>query len=540
MIKYIYTILFILHFFVCTATSGILSKKVQVIFNDEYKSTIKLQQVKSTDYISLRDIANLCNAKLSWYRISGKVIFSVNIHQICFYFNSNKAVVDTKRITLPKATFLTQKDLYVPVEFFLSKEFSKLSDYKIQFDSNSSILFIEKVVNMFSPRIYTEKSLTKVSIELLEKLPYDMRQKSDKEYLFTLYKAKAVPEKIDFENNYIKQIEIVSKDDKVTCKLKLNLLNLNIKHYYKENPIRLIIEIFPPAFTPAPIEVAKLLPSTTPTITVTPITAPASATATDLEARPEPNSTISSTTMISPSLTALPASTRSIRIVLDPGHGGEDPGAVGPNSTKEKDINLAIAKELARLLKEDNYEVFLTREDDVFVPLVDRTQFANDKKADVFVSIHCNASIKKDTRGFEIYFLSETASDPEAEAVAARENAVIKLEKKPTKKQEHLQQLLWSMVVNEFMNEASELCSFITQEVTRRQKIENRGIKQAGFYVLRGAQMPAVLVECDFISHKTVELKLRSLKVQKQFADSIYSGIKQYVDRKNLLANKKL
>lgn len=221
-------------------------------------------------------------------------------------------------------------------------------------------------------------------------------------------------------------------------------------------------------------------------------------------------------------------------ILIDAGHGGHDPGAVGPNGTKEKDVNLAIALALKNLFNKDkNYKVILTREDDTFIPLSERTNIANKNKVDLFISVHNNANIKREMSGFEIYFLSENASDSEAAATAALENSVISLEDKPKGQKAVLQNMLWSMTVNEFINESSELASFISGETPRRLKTINRGIKQANFYVLRGAQMPAVLVEGAFISNYSEEAKLNTRNFQLAIADSIYEGVKKYYARKN-------
>ncbi len=226
-------------------------------------------------------------------------------------------------------------------------------------------------------------------------------------------------------------------------------------------------------------------------------------------------------------------------IIIDPGHGGADPGAVGPDGICEKDVTLSIAKKLKKLLDENgSYETILTRTDDVFIPLVERTNLANEKKADIFVSVHCNASLNKDASGFEIYFLSENASDSEAQATAMLENSVVKLEGKPSEKQMKLQELLWSMTVNEFINESSELSSFIAEEVTHNEKTENRGVKQAGFFVLRGARMPAVLVEAAFISNKKEESNLNKRRFQNEIANFIYNGIKRYEARKSQIEQK--
>ena len=214
-------------------------------------------------------------------------------------------------------------------------------------------------------------------------------------------------------------------------------------------------------------------------------------------------------------------------IILDPGHGGKDPGAIGPHGLKEKDVVLKISKRLAaELEKKLDVNVYLTREDDRFVSLAERTKFANEKKADLFISIHANASLRPESEGFEIFFLSEKATDISAQTVANLENSVLALEDE--KKQSEVGKILWSMVVNEHINESSELCGFILDAVEKTADIENRGVKQAGFYVLRGAEMPAVLVELAFISNPKEEKILKSKKFHKRMVSALCQGIENY------------
>ncbi|MFQ5866833.1 MAG: N-acetylmuramoyl-L-alanine amidase [bacterium] len=216
-------------------------------------------------------------------------------------------------------------------------------------------------------------------------------------------------------------------------------------------------------------------------------------------------------------------------IVIDPGHGGKDPGAIGPWGTKEKDVVLKIARKLAKELHRNlKTRVVLTRYHDIFLPLAERTAIANREKADLFISVHCNASLKSRTQGFEVYFLSEEASDEEAQAVANMENAVMALEEKKEKGNE-LSSILWSLAMNEFMNESCELSGLVSSEVDSHLRIvDNRGVKQAGFRVLRGAKMPAILVEVGFISNRSEARKLRSSKFQKKLVESICAGVRNY------------
>lgn len=220
-------------------------------------------------------------------------------------------------------------------------------------------------------------------------------------------------------------------------------------------------------------------------------------------------------------------------VVIDPGHGGKDPGAIGVGGVKEKDVVLSIALKLRDMLKKtEGITVYLTREKDVFIPLQDRTKFANDKKADLFISIHAdaisgNAQRKKITRGYKVYFLSQ-AKNEEDKLVAMRENAVIKLEDRP-QNYSSLQNVLIDLAGNEYLKESQDLCILLDQKFDSglKKKIPklHLGVGQANFWVLNGAYMPSVLIEVGFLSNATEEKLLADNVFQKSIASSIYDAI---------------
>ncbi len=218
-------------------------------------------------------------------------------------------------------------------------------------------------------------------------------------------------------------------------------------------------------------------------------------------------------------------------IVLDPGHGGIDLGAVGRKHLQEKEANLAIAKALKKKLENYGLRVLLTRPDDRFVALSERTRFANDQKADLFISIHCNSSANsKKANGFETYFLSDAKTDWER-AVLTRENSAMQYEDanidSVTKDDVNL--ILADLSQNENLKESYALALEIQTAGVDVLKDVDRGVKQAGFYVLRGNFMPAVLVECGFLSNLAEEKKLNSGKYRESVAQAIFLGIVNYI-----------
>jgi N-acetylmuramoyl-L-alanine amidase len=214
-------------------------------------------------------------------------------------------------------------------------------------------------------------------------------------------------------------------------------------------------------------------------------------------------------------------------VVIDPGHGGENPGARGPGGTVEKDIALAIARRLrSELVNARGLQVFLTRDKDVDMELDDRTAIANNYKADLFVSIHANASRARGAKGSEVYFLSYQASDDDSRRIAQLEGAAEPLPGASVGSD--LALILWDMAQAEHLEESSALASRIQEELAVVTGSEGRGVKQAPFRVLVGAAMPAVLVEIAFISNPDEEKLLASETYQAKIAASLARGIERY------------
>jgi N-acetylmuramoyl-L-alanine amidase len=215
-------------------------------------------------------------------------------------------------------------------------------------------------------------------------------------------------------------------------------------------------------------------------------------------------------------------------VVIDPGHGGAEVGAQGPSGTLEKDVTLAIARKLrAALVNTLGLQAFLTRDRDLEVPLDDRAAVANNYKADLFVSIHANASRASGAKGSEVYFLSYQASDDESRRIAAMEGGAI-----PTVAQAPVASdvalILWDMAQAEHLEESSTLASRIQEELAGVTGSGGRGVKQAPFRVLVGANMPAVLVEVAFISNAEEEKQLNSDAYQSSIAAALLRGIARY------------
>ena len=215
-------------------------------------------------------------------------------------------------------------------------------------------------------------------------------------------------------------------------------------------------------------------------------------------------------------------------IIIDPGHGGKDPGSVGYKGTKEKDIVLDVSKRLARKIQKNlRVKTILTRDEDVFVRLQDRTKFANANEGDLFISIHVNSNESKKPYGFETYLL-KPGRNQEAINVALRENSVIELEGNKFEQLTDEQLIQATIAQSGFVQYSEKFAALVQEEIDKRVQSRNRGVKQAGFYVLMGASMPNVLIELGYISNPNEEKKLNSSSYRDMLATSIYYAILEY------------
>ncbi len=224
------------------------------------------------------------------------------------------------------------------------------------------------------------------------------------------------------------------------------------------------------------------------------------------------------------------------RIVIDAGHGGHDTGTIGPHGLMEKDLCLDVALKLGKEIEEKlpGAEVIYTRKDDTYIPLEQRTQIANDAKADLFISVHANSSHDQAARGIETYYLN-FATSAESMEVASRENALSQ------ESLHDLQDIIKKIARNEKVEESKELANDIQDSLTHRlqlvnQNERNRGVKKAPFVVLIGANMPSVLSEISFISNPNDEKLLRKTDQRQRVADGLYRGIASYLESLNSLS----
>ena len=346
-------------------------------------------------------------------------------------------------------------------------------------------------VEIHNIRYHTHPSFTRIVVDIgkLREYVFSELLSPDRVYI-DIYQVKLNPilhsKTFLVENDYLKQIRIAQKTPStVRVVADLDFKKAYFRVWHLPDPFRIIIDIYPSKL-PRPPQPAK-----------------------------------SGSSMIRQLALGIQ------RVVIDPGHGGQDPGCIGKSGLMEKKIVLDVAERLKKILEsKENLEVIMTRETDIFLDPESRTVIANQKQADLFISIHANASRNRKLRGIESFYLN-FSQDPSVIETAARENAT------STKNIGEMKEIIEKIVQNTKISESKELAEYIQNNLVKclSQKYSNvksLGVKGGPFWVLIGGEMPSILVEISFLSNSTEESRLKSPQYRQRIAQGIYEGIMEY------------
>ncbi len=417
----------------------------------------------------------------------GSATLSYRKREVGLYNKRSLASVQGDLRLLSAPVLLDEGHWLVPVDS-IPRLLGPLLDLKVEWRAAPRVLLIGNVV---VPRVTVSTFVTgdtaRVVLEASEKVPFRVEQQEGRVAVSIPRDILDVPfQQQRLAGGIVEAVQFLGGRDNVFA-ITLGRRFQRVTAVEQEAPFRLVLD-----FQGPPMPVAKA-PAAAPAPRPTPV--------------PEP-----------PSVST---------VVIDPGHGGEEVGARGPGGTLEKDVTLAIARKLrAQIVGQLGLQVFLTRDQDAEMGLDERTAIANNYKADLFVSIHANASRAKGARGAEVYFLSYQATDEEGRRIAQLEGEAIPAGSSGVGSD--LALILWDMAQAEHLEESSSLASRIQEELAVVTGSEGRGVKQAPFRVLVGAGMPAVLVEVAFISNPDEEKYLASEPYQSKVASALTRGIARF------------
>lgn len=499
------------------------AEEIAVVVSGKAQEAAESYRAGGKAYIDAKRVGALYGGQVYWYAVSGRVQLSLRGRTLQLVAGSDKALTGDRELKMKDPVIVRASRAFVPLSFLTGAEFASWSGHQTRYDERTKTLLVEKSGTVGSPRAFSYKGHTRITLELASGASYRATARGTGGVdLVVDFGVAEGDDKASVDDGVVESYSLRQEAKLVRLSVRFAETGQRWRVSELSDPRRAVLDIYAPgaALPEPPAVAAEEAPKEPPKAAVAAPAAPAPAAKPAVKARAEEPKA---------------APKRRRLIVIDPGHGGKDPGATGVRGTREKDVNLAAALELSRVLKErGDFDVQLTREEDVFLPLSERSEFANSRDADLFVSLHCNAAGNKRESGFEVYSVSETASDPAAEALAASENAVLELEGK-NPQDEMAKMILLAMTKTEMINESVAFSALSAKAIAKRVDIEARGAKQAGFYVLRGTHAPAILVEMAFVSHAKDEAKLTSRRFRRTMAEGVAAGIAEYAKRQGWL-----
>jgi N-acetylmuramoyl-L-alanine amidase len=407
---------------------------------------------------------------------------SLNGVEVSFATDSRYIIIRDDLVELPEAPTVIDSRPYVPWQFF-QVFLRRAQGVDVAWDPVGLTLEAKPLARAAvtaTASVVDLDGLTKIVIQLSEKAEYTIKRERGFYVVQVNAMVRSTAPELPVDNPLVTRLEF--REDQIRIALKSEQVTGN--SYRLENPFRIVIDLQ---------QGVALQPGALP-----------------------------------PSLKLAPVEQPGVRtIVIDPGHGGKETGAIGPAGTMEKDVVLTVSRRLAAILERRlNARVILTRTTDDSLTLDDRTAIANQYRADLFISVHLNASVVRDARGTETYFLSLEASDELARRAAERENASPSASRAAGGAD--LRLILWDLAQQEYLRESSRLAELIQNEMNVLAGIRGRGVKQAPFKVLVGATMPAALVEIGFVSNPEEEARLASEEFQNRIAETLATAIERY------------
>ncbi|MBI5596311.1 MAG: N-acetylmuramoyl-L-alanine amidase [Elusimicrobia bacterium] len=512
--------------------------EIEVVKGGKYWGTVDSYAVGDDLYLGLKEAAKVYGAQLYWYAVKGQVTLTLRGRPVAFTEDSVDVSVDGRPVKLPRPLLVRVGRAFVPVEFFSDPACAEVAGLETKFNPKTRLMLVDQRSNVGPLRWFTYPDHTRVVLELGEGLRFESGPREVGGYQVGIPNGVIDwSERIDVGDGVLDAVHLTQDARQARLELSFQQGADGVVQKEFSEPRRLVIDVRRrpgSARDSAPLG-ATLPDAPLPAKPAEPkvVLKPAAPKALPAEAaKPAPPQAVE-TPKAAPAPAKPKAPERPLyRIAVDAGHGGKDGGTTGRRGTLEKDINLAAAMELAKLLQEEGrFEVNLVRQTDVFVKLGERSKMANEAGADLFISMHSNAHPSRAESGFEVYALAERASDPDAERLAEFENSVLELEGVEGKDAETA--ILVQLGRTEDMNLGLELAGLVQKQLASRVDLPNRGVKQAAFYILRNVNCPSVLVEMGFLSNERDEAKLESAKYRRRLVEGIYAGVVEYFNRRS-------
>lgn len=443
-------------------------------------------------FIPARNIVDALGGRITWFPTLKLLTINIDNHIVRLVIDELSLEMDGKIIPLKTPAKIIDNRVMLPLEVI-----KIITSVEVEWDNQAKTLSINNIrPYLLKVRSYSDSDKTRIVIDLSEKTEFKANKLTNPDKIFidiigSILKLEDTFKEIEINDGILKTVRTAQFNEEITRvvfdlyqEVKYNIFSLT-------NPDRVVIDIFRPEKKSEPL--LETLPPKP-------------------EEKPVPE----------------PKATGKRVVIIDPGHGGSDPGAIGPTGLKESEVTLKVARNLEELLKKAGIPTYLTRYKDDFISLEDRTNFANQKNGIVFVSIHANSTLnnRPTAIGTETFVLSSKYIGASAKDVADRENRASRAHPEVDT---DLASIIGDLEESANIKYSLDFAHIVQKELVKYLKLENRGVKQAPFVVLKGVNMAAVIVEIAFISNPQEEKLLKNNEFSQKTAQALFDAIIYYI-----------
>jgi N-acetylmuramoyl-L-alanine amidase len=450
-------------------------------------------------FIPARNIVDALGGRITWFPTLKLLTINIDNHIVRLVIDEFSLEMDGKKIPLKTPAKVIDNRVMLPLEVI-----KIITPVEVEWDNQAKTLSINTIntINTIRPyllkvRSYSDPDKTRIVIDLSEKTEFKANNLTNPDEIFidiigSILKLEDTFKEIEINDGILKTVKIAQSNEEITRvvfdlyqEVKYNIFSLT-------DPDRVVIDIFRPEKKSEPL--FETLPP-----------------------KPEEKPVLE------------PKVTGKRVVIIDPGHGGSDPGAIGPTGLKESEVNLKVALHLEELLKKAGIPTYLTRYKDDFISLEGRTNFANQKNGFIFVSIHANSTLnnRPTAIGTETFVLSSKYIGASAKDVADRENRASRAHPEVDT---DLASIIGDLEESANIKYSFDFADIVQKELLKYLKLENRGVKQAPFVVLKGVNMAAVIVEIAFISNPQEEKLLKNNEFSQKAAQALFDAISYYIE----------
>jgi len=469
------------------------SSEIRILLDNKPLETVVPSVIENDRlFVSARNVVEALGGRITWFPALKLMTVNINGHTSRLVIDDPSLEIDEKVFSLEMPARILDNRVMIPLEVI-----KIIAEVDIKWENQTKTLFINTIrPYLLEVRSYSHPDKTRVVIDLSEKTEFRADKLINPDRIFidimgSIAKLEDTLKQIKIDDGVIKTVRTAQFNQEITRIVFDLYQEARYELFSLIEPDRVVIDIFKSGEEVAISETLSAKP----------------------EEKPTPG----------------PEITGKRVVIIDPGHGGKDPGAIGPTGLREKDVTLGIALYLEKLLKNAGIPTYLTRSKDEFVYLENRTNFANQKNGFVFVSLHANSVLnhRPSAKGIETFVLSSKYIGASARDVADRENRASRAHPEVDT---DLALIIADLEESANIKYSLDFAEIVQKKLAKYLKLENRGVKQAPFVVLKGANMVAVIIEVGFISNPKEEKLLKTNKFRENAAQALFEAIKYYIE----------